>query len=122
MVTMMKEQRLRYPATRRDDAIDRLHGVEVPDPCRWLEEIDSPETRAWIEAQNRLTLDYLERIPERETLRKRLTELWNCERFGVPFRRCGRYFFARNIGLHDPALGSPSGRVRASTDRGCTSV
>ncbi len=97
----MKDKPLQYPAARREDVVDHLHGVDVPDPYRWLEEIDSPETRAWIEAQNELSFGYLGRIPARERLRQRLTELWDYERFGVPFKRGGRYFFTRNDGLQN---------------------
>ena len=100
----MKNLSPRYPAARRDQVVDLLHGVEVPDPYRWLEEIDSPETRAWVEAQNELTFGYLGGIPARERLRQRLTELWDYERFGVPFKRGGRYFFTRNDGLQNQDL------------------
>lgn len=97
----MNNEPLHYPSARREGIVDHLHGVDVPDPYRWLEEIDSPETRAWIEAQNELTSRFLDRIPVRERLRQRLTELWDYERFGVPFKRGGRYFFTRNDGLQN---------------------
>ena len=71
--------RLSYPPAAQTDHRDVLHGVEVPDPYRWLEDLDSEQTRAWIEAQNRLTAEYLAQIPEREPIRERLTELWNYE-------------------------------------------
>ena len=61
------------PETRVDLVVDDYHGVQVADPYRWLEDTDSPETRAWIEAQNEVTFDFLGRIPEREGLRQRLT-------------------------------------------------
>ncbi|RMG14241.1 MAG: S9 family peptidase [Deltaproteobacteria bacterium] len=88
-----------YPKARRGDVVDEYHGVKVPDPYRWLEDPDSPETRAWIEAENRLTFSYLERIPEREAIRRRLETLWNYEKYGVPVKKGGRYFYEYNPGL-----------------------
>jgi prolyl oligopeptidase len=74
----------------------------VADPYRWLEEPDSPETRAWIEAQNKLTFGYLADIEEREQIRARLTKLWNFERYGLPTREGGRVFFSKNDGPAEP--------------------
>ena len=70
-------QTLQYPAARKSDVVDDYHGTRVPDPYRWLEDPDSPESRAWIEAQNKLTATYLADIPARAALRERLTKLWN---------------------------------------------
>jgi len=95
---------LEYPQARRSQQVDVYHGVEVADPYRWLEDPDAEETRAWIEAENALTSSFLARIPERERLRERLTELWNYERYGTPFRRAGRTFYTRNDGLQDQAV------------------
>ena len=92
---------MRYPESPRGDVVDTLHGTEVADPYRWLEDPDAPETRAWIAAQNELTRGYLEAIPEREAIRARLTTLWNHERWGLPAKRGGRWFFTRNDGLQD---------------------
>jgi len=92
---------LRYPETRHSDQVDQYHGVEVPDPYRWLEDPDSEETQAWITAQNELTFGYLASIPARERIRQRLTELWDFERFGMPRKRGGRYFYTRNDGLQN---------------------
>src|SRR5438876_6614801 len=66
-------QTLQYPAARKSDVVDDYYGTRVPDPYRWLEDPDSPESRAWIEAQNRLTAAYLAEIPARATIRQRLT-------------------------------------------------
>lgn len=93
-----------YPASRRDDCVDTYHGVEVPDPFRWLENSQSPESRQWIEAQNQVTFDYLEGLPGRAAIAKRLTELWNYERYSVPFKRGGRYFFYKNDGLQNQSV------------------
>jgi prolyl oligopeptidase len=96
-----KEEKLVYPDSPQVNQVDDYHGVKVADPYRWLEELDSRQTRAWVEAQNRVTSAYLAAIPEREAVRKRLTELWNYERYGVPVQQGGRYFFTRNDGLQN---------------------
>jgi prolyl oligopeptidase len=98
---MTTDTPLRYPETRREDVVDVLHGVEVPDPYRWLEDLDGEDTRRWIEAQNELTFGWLGEIPERERIRRRFTELWDFEKFGAPIKRGGRYFFQRNDGLQN---------------------
>ncbi|MFL6258709.1 MAG: prolyl oligopeptidase family serine peptidase [Thermoanaerobaculia bacterium] len=95
------EKRIVYPESRRVEQVDEYHGVKVADPYRWLEDLDSQQTRDWVAAQNRLTSAYLAAIPEREPIRKRLTELWNYERYSVPTQRGGRYFFTRNDGLQN---------------------
>jgi len=95
---------LTYPKTARTDIVERLHGVEVADPYRWLEDLDNPKTQEWIEAQNDLTFDYLRHIPIRKRLRHRATELWDYEKFGLPIKRGGRYFFTRNDGLQNQSV------------------
>jgi prolyl oligopeptidase len=90
-----------YPESRRVDQVDEYHGVQVADPYRWLEDLDSEETQAWTAAQNRVTGAWLGSIPERVDIRKRLTELWNYERFGMPVKDGGRYFFVKNAGLQN---------------------
>jgi len=84
--------------------VDVIHGVRVADPYRWLEDIDSDETRAWIEAQNDLTFTYLNSIPLKEKIRRRMEELWNYEKFDVPVKYGGRYFFTRNDGLQNQSV------------------
>jgi prolyl oligopeptidase len=78
--------------------------VEVADPYRWLEDSDSAETRAWIDAENTVTFDYLSRIPERAAIKARLTKLWDYERFGTPSREGAWYIFAKNAGLQPQAV------------------
>lgn len=95
---------LMYPEAKKVDQTDDYHGTKVADPYRWLEDPDAPDTRAWIEAQNRLTFRFLDRIPERSQIRERLTQLWNYERFSPPFREGGRYFFYRNDGLQNQSV------------------
>ena len=96
--------KLNYPVARKSEQVDDYHGTKVADPYRWLEDLDSPETKAWVEAENRLTFDYLNQIPERAWIKSRLTELWNYERFGTPFKEGGRYFFSKNSGLQNQSV------------------
>jgi prolyl oligopeptidase len=95
---------LSYPVARKGETVDNYHGTAVADPYRWLEDPDSPETRAWIEAENRLTEGYLAGILERPRLRNRLEALWNYPKYSPPFRKAGRYFFLKNDGLQNQAV------------------
>ena len=101
-----KEPKLRYPDTRRGDRVDTYHGTEVSDPYRWLE-ADARSSGAvadWIEAQNRVTRTYLDRIKQRGAIRRQLTELWNYERYSVPRQTAGRYFYRKNDGLQNQSV------------------
>lgn len=93
-----------YPESKKVDQVDDYHGTSVRDPYRWLEDLDSAETKAWIEAQNKLTSAYLKEIQFRDQVRQRLTKLWNYERFGAPFKEGGRYFFSKNDGLQNQSV------------------
>src|SRR6185369_7270231 len=80
---------IRYPIAPRGQQVDDYHGTKVADPYRWLEDPDSPQTRDWVEAENKVTSAFLDAIPERRRIRKRLTKLWDYEKFGIPFQRGG---------------------------------
>ncbi|HUR60562.1 MAG TPA: hypothetical protein VM029_22770, partial [Opitutaceae bacterium] len=95
---------LTYPPAPRGDVVDDLHGTKVADPYRWLEDLDSPQTTAWVEAQNKVTFGFLETLPQRAWFRERLTKLWNYPRIGVPVKEGGRYFFSKNSGLQNQAV------------------
>jgi prolyl oligopeptidase len=101
-----EEGSLDYPVSKRGDQVDDYHGVKVADPYRWLEEDvrESKEVADWVAAQNRVTLGYLKAIPEREAIKKRLTELWNYEKVSAPFRAGPRYVFSKNDGLQNHAV------------------
>ena len=90
-----------YPESKKVDQVDDYFGTKVADPYRWLEDETSAETKAWIEEQNKLTFSYLDRIPYREKLKTRLTELYNYPRVNAPFRRGDTYFFSKNDGLQN---------------------
>ena len=92
---------LAYPETRPVEQIDDYHGTKVSDPYRWLEDPDSEETKAWVEAQNKVTFGYLEEIQERQSINKRLEELWNYEKYGIPFKKGNRIFYFKNDGLQN---------------------
>jgi prolyl oligopeptidase len=93
-----------YPATQSIEHFDTYHGTRVSDPYRWLETPDSLETKSWIQAQNALAQPYLEAIPARERIKKRMTQLWNYERYDIPLKRGNRYFYLRNDGLQNQSV------------------
>lgn len=101
IVSAADHSKFTYPTAKKVDQVDDYHGTRVADPYRWLEDPDSPESRAWIDAENKVTFAYLETIPERKAIRDRLTELWNYERFTAPNKQGERYFFTRNSGLQN---------------------
>lgn len=94
---------LEYPQTRHGDHTDDYHGTKVADPYRWLEQDvrKSAEVAQWVAAQNKVTFGFLEAIPEREAIGKRLTELWNFEKYSSPFKQGGRYYYFKNDGLQN---------------------
>ncbi|MBP1616920.1 MAG: Prolyl oligopeptidase [Bacteroidetes bacterium] len=97
-------QNLKYPKTAKVDSADTYFGVEVKEPYRWLENDKSPETEAWVKAQNEVTYAYLSKIPFREGLKKRLTELMNYPKYGSPTKKNGVYYFYKNDGLQNQSV------------------
>jgi prolyl oligopeptidase len=95
---------LNYPVTKKVEQSDDYHGIRVADPYRWLEDANSAETANWVNAQNKLTQNFLQQIPARDAIRARLTKLWNFERFSVPGKEGERYFYSRNDGLQNQAV------------------
>ena len=94
---------IEYPETAAVEHVDLYHGVEVADPYRWLEDDirESEDVDAWVEAQNEVTFAYLDSIPERDIIEKRLTELWDYERYGMPYKEGGLYYYSYNDGLQN---------------------
>ncbi|TLU65340.1 S9 family peptidase [Thalassotalea litorea] len=99
--TAISATAISYPETRKDDVVDEYFGQKVADPYRWLEDDRSDETAAWVEAQNKVTFGYLDQIPYRESLKKRLTELWNYEKYSAPFTEGEYTYFYKNDGLQN---------------------
>tara|TARA_B100001115_G_scaffold184760_2_gene188693 strand:+ start:11819 stop:14002 length:2184 start_codon:yes stop_codon:yes gene_type:complete len=92
---------LNYPETRKDSTVDDYFGTQVMDPYRWLEDDRSPETEAWVKAENEVSFGYLETIPYRDELKEKLTELWNYEKVGAPFEEGDYTYFYKNNGLQN---------------------
>ena len=109
---------VRYPATATVDQVDDYHGVRVADPYRWLEDDDSPQTAAWVAEQNALTESVLSRLPQREPLRARLTELWNTPRLSPPVRHGELWTWSRNDGLQAQSVLMAGAGPEASTGEG----
>jgi prolyl oligopeptidase len=95
---------LQYPVTRTVDHVDVYHGTRVPDPYRWLEDDNSPETKAWVEAQNKVTFGYLEKIPFRAQLSERLKQLYDYAKYSAPSRKGDYFFFRKNDGLQNQSV------------------
>ena len=94
-----------YPKAKKVEQTDEFHGVKVADPFRWMEDTKSADTQTWIEQENRITDAYLKSIPERDFLRKRLTEVWNYERYSAPRKvKDGFYIYSKNDGLQNQSV------------------
>ncbi|WP_316828393.1 prolyl oligopeptidase family serine peptidase [Pedobacter miscanthi] len=98
-ITLMK-----YPETKKDSTTDNYFGTTIADPYRWLENDTSAETKAWVTAENKVTQNYLEQIPYRPDIKKRLTEIWNYPKESAPFKVGEYYFFAKNDGLQNQSI------------------
>jgi prolyl oligopeptidase len=93
-----------YPETKRGDTIDDYFGTKVADPYRWLENDTAPEVAAWVEQENKVTFAYLEKIPFRQKIKDRLTELFNYPRYSAPARRGDYFFYTKNDGLQNQSV------------------
>jgi len=102
--TLASQAPFKAPETRRGDVVDDYFGTKIADPYRWLEDDNADETKAWVAAQNRVTHAFLESIPGREALRRRITRLWDFEKFSAPVTRGGRYFYSHNSGLQNQSV------------------
>lgn len=103
--TPQPEMKLSYPDTRCDTTVvDDYFGTRVADPYRWLEDDNSAETKAWVEAQNKVTFGYLATLPGRDSIKSRLTQLYNYERYTAPFKKGGRYYFFKNDGMQNQSV------------------
>ncbi len=110
-----KAQALKYPNTYRDTVVDDYFGTKVPAPYQWMEEQNSPQVESWVEAENKVTFEYLNKIPVRKWINKRITKLWNYEKVGVPSQHEGGLFYSKNSGLQNqsPVFMKKSARGRS---------
>ncbi|ASO04690.1 prolyl endopeptidase [Arenibacter algicola] len=92
---------MKYPNTKKVDSVDTYFGIKIQDPFRWLEDDRSPETENWVKEQNKTTFNYLDKIPFRKELKKRLEQLWNFEKLGSPFKEGDYVYFFKNDGLQN---------------------
>ncbi|MHB8094726.1 MAG: prolyl oligopeptidase family serine peptidase [Candidatus Aminicenantales bacterium] len=95
---------MKYPTTKKVDQVDDYFGTKVADPYRWLEDDNAEEVKKWVEAQNAATFGYLGRIPFREKIRERLTEIYNYPRYSAPDKAGEYYFFSKNDGLQNQSV------------------
>jgi prolyl oligopeptidase len=102
--TPVAAQKPAYPQTKKVDQVDTFFGTKVDDPYRWLEEETSPETAQWVEAENKVTFAYLDRIPYRDALKARLSKLQNYARYSAPSRKGELYTFTKNDGLQNQSV------------------
>jgi prolyl oligopeptidase len=104
LASAQQMNKLTYPATKKVDTVTTYFGTQVPDPYRWLEDDRSDDTKAWVQAENKVTQGYLSQIPYRDAMHKQLEKLWNYEKYGAPFKE-GKYtYFYKNDGLQSQAV------------------
>ena len=96
-----QNEKMKYPETRKGDVVDNYFGTDVADPYRWLEDDRSAETEAWVVEQNKVTRNYLEKIPFRDQIKDRLTKIWNYEKYTAPTRHGDYNYFYKNDGLQN---------------------
>lgn len=99
-----KMETLTYPETKKTATVDTYFGTEVNDPYRWLEDDKSAETAAWVKEENKVTFDYLSKIPFRNKIKERMEKLWNYEKISAPFKEGGYTYFYKNNGLQNQSV------------------
>lgn len=106
--------RLVYPTTKKGTQKDTYHGTEIADPYRWLEDDNAADTKAWVAEQNVFTNKHLASISNRETIRKSFTQLYNFEKYSLPFQEGGKYFWTKNDGLQQQAVVYTAASLKAT--------
>lgn len=104
MTSYTSAKKIKYPKTTKENVVDTYFGVEVKEPYRWLENDTSKATAGWVKEQNKVTGDYLNQIPFKNDLKKRLTSLMNYPKYGSPFKKNGKYYFFKNNGLQNQSI------------------
>ena len=103
-LSCQKQETPVYPVTQKGTQVDDYFGTKVADPYRWLEDDQSPEVKKWVEAQNKITFAYLDKIPFREKIRERLKAIYNYPRYTAPTKAGEYYFFSKNDGLQNQSV------------------
>lgn len=98
------QNKIQYPQTKKGETVDVYFDTKVSDPYRWLEDDKSAETGAWVKAENEVTYAYLDKIPFREELKKRMEKLWNYEKIGAPFKEGKFTYYSKNNGLQNQSV------------------
>ena len=104
MISTVSFSQINYPHTKKLDQQDNYFGTVVKDPYRWLEDDNSSETKEWVDQQNKVTQEYLSKIPYRNEVRNRLEEMWNYAKYSSPFKEGEYYYFYKNDGLQNQAV------------------
>ena len=99
VAVLMIQATLSYPVARKGDTVDTYGTTTVADPYRWMEDLNSPELKQWVDAENAVTFRYLDALPERDALKKRITELYDYPRVTMPHFEGRHWFYSRNTGL-----------------------
>src|SRR5947209_7260776 len=94
-----QSQRLLYPTARKGDVVDDYFGTKIADPYRWMEDLNAPEVKQWVDAENAVTFKYLDALPVRDAFKKRITDLYNYPRVSTPYYQGRHWFYSRNTGL-----------------------
>jgi prolyl oligopeptidase len=97
--TLLAQSSLKYPQARQGDVVDDYFGTKIADPYRWMEDLNAPEVKQWVDAENAVTSKYLDSLPVRDALKKRITELYDYPRVTIPYYEGRRWFYSRNTGL-----------------------
>lgn len=103
-VSMMAQNSIQYPKTKKIAHKDVYFSFEIEDPYRWLEDDRSLETEGWVKEQNKVTFDYLNQIPFRNQLKERMQQLWNYEKISAPFKEGNYTYFYKNNGLQNQSV------------------
>src|SRR5438034_4462263 len=104
ILSMAQTAKLTYPTPKKGDVVDTYHGTKVADPYRWMEDLNSPDVKQWVDAENAVTFTYLDALPMRDALKKRITDLWNYPKVSAPFYEGRHFFYNRNKGLELQAV------------------
>lgn len=103
-ISTLSFSQIKYPETKKVNQVDSYFGTNVADPYRWLEDDNSEETKAWVEAENKITQEYLSKIPFRDKVKSKLEEMWNYAKYSSPFKEGDYYYYYKNDGLQNQSV------------------